>query len=165
MRIRAALVTALLWAAPASAAFAQALLQPEAMVALQPLPDPTPPDIDALLKTQWPAFYRAGDQGFSPQQVRAGRIDLDGDGVAELLLLLEAPDWRTLDGGPLLVARWRDKAWRPVGWGYAEPETVYATAERLKGWFSLDLGTSWLRWDGEVYRAEEHPAEVAPAGE
>gem|GEM_PF-2923596 len=159
MHIRAALVTALLWAASVSAPLAQPLFQPEAMVGLQPLSDPPSPDLEALLKTQWPAYYRAGEAGFSPAQVRVGRIDLNGDGSAELLVLLEAPDWRTLDGGPLLVARWKGQRWVPIGWAYAEAETVYVTAERLRGWASLETGAVWLRWDGQVYRPEPHPSE------
>ncbi|MEO0036288.1 MAG: hypothetical protein RLZZ501_2311 [Pseudomonadota bacterium] len=166
MRIRAALVTALLWAAPASAAFAQALLQPLAQVGLQPLSDPPPADIDALLRAQWPGYYRGGgDPSFTPAQVRVGRIDLDGDGVAELLLLLEAPDWHGLDGGPLLVARWDGKAWRPVGWAYGDADGVYATAERLGGWASVDTGSFWLRWDGRAYRAEAVLPPDPPASE
>jgi hypothetical protein len=154
MRIHAALATALLWAASSFAAFAQDFGRPVALVALQPLPESVPADIDAVLKAQWPAYYRsAGEHGFGPDQVRAGRIDLNEDGRAELVLLVEAPDWNSVGGGPLLVARWTERGWTPIGWSYAEPEGVFVTSDRAGGWATIATPTYWLRWSGKSYSA------------
>ncbi|CCG42634.1 hypothetical protein [Magnetospirillum molischianum] len=165
MHVLAALVTVLLLAVPSSLAFAQEDGPLAALVALQPLPEPTPDDIDAVLKQQWPAYYRStGELGFGPDQIRAGRIDLDQDGRAELFILLDSPDWATDSGGPLMVARWTGKAWAPVGWSYAEAEDVYLTAERSSGWSTIRTPAYWLRWDGKAYRAIPRTAETpAPA--
>jgi len=161
MRILAALATALLWAASSSLAFAQEDGPLAALVALQPLPEPTPADIDAVLKAQWPAYYRStGDLGFGPDQVRAGRIDLDQDGRAELFLLLDSPDWVTDSGRPLMVARWTDKGWQPVGWSYAEAEDVYLTTERVGGWATIRTPAYQLRWTGKAYQAIPRVAEI-----
>lgn len=166
MRILAALATALLWAASSPLAYAQENSPLAALVALQPLPEPTPPDIDAVLKAQWPAYYRStGDLGFGPDQVRAGRIDLDEDGRAELFLLLDSPDWITDSGGPMMVARWTDKGWAPVGWSYAGPEEVFLSTERNGGWAAIRTPGYWLRWEGKAYRAVPRAVEAPPRAE
>jgi len=167
MRILAALATALLLAVPSSLALAQEDSRLAALVALQPLPEPTPPDIDAVLKAQWPAYYRSsGELGFGPDQVRAGRIDLDEDGKAELFLLLDSPDWVTDSGGPLMVAGWTGKAWEPIGWSYAQPDEVFVTTERSNGGAMIRTPAYWLRWDGKAYRATPRQVEApTPAHE
>lgn len=166
MRILAALATVLLLAVPSSLALAQEDGPLAALVALQPLPEPTPPDIDAVLKAQWPAYYRAsGELSFGPDQVRAGRIDLDEDGKAELFLLLDSPDWATDSGGPLMVARWTNTGWEPIGWSYAQPEEVYLTTERAGGWSTIRTPAYWLRWNGKAYRATPRVVEASPQPE
>jgi len=166
MRILAALATALLWAASSSLAYAQDDSPLAVLVALQPLPDPTPPDIEAVLKAQWPAYYRStGDLGFGPEQVRAGRIDLDRDGKAELFLLLDSPDWATDSGGPMMVARWTDRGWAPIGWSYAGTDEVFLSTERVGGWSSIRTPAYWLRWEGKAYRAAPRAVEASPRTE
>jgi len=152
MRYLAALVTVLLWAAAVPCALAQSAGQPAAMVPLLPLPATPTPDIDAVLAHHWAAYYHApGELGFERAQVRVGRIDLDEDGVAELLLLLDAPAWAGDGGAPLLVARWAEGGWTAVGWAYADADGVWVTTERLGGWATIETPSQMLRWGGKAY--------------
>lgn len=127
-----------------------------AQVPLLPLADA--PDVEALLAAQWPAYWRApGAEGFGRDDVRAGRMDLDGDGLAELVVMITADSWDGGQGRPLVVAAWRKKAWRPVAWSWGELDRVFATREVMDGWRSLDTGREILRWGGNGYRAEPRP--------
>jgi hypothetical protein len=142
----------LLWAAASPCALAQDAGRPAAFVALQPLPATPPADIDSLLALLWkPYFQKPGDLGFDHDQIRAGRIDLDEDGQAELVLLLEAPAWQTESGGLLLVARWSETGWKPIGWAYGERDGVVVTTERLGGWATIETQSQLLRWNGKAY--------------
>ncbi|MEW5726439.1 MAG: hypothetical protein AB1918_01300 [Pseudomonadota bacterium] len=151
-RLFAALALALA-ALPAPAAEVDDYL---AQVPLLPLGDA--PDVEALLAAQWPAYWRApGAEGFGRDDVRAGRVDLDGDGIAELAVMITAEPWEAAQGRPLLLAAWRKKAWRPVAWSWGEVDRVFTTREVVGGWRSLDTGREILRWDGKAYRSEPRP--------
>lgn len=157
MRLIASLTIALLTCL-ASPAAAQDYGRPLAMVALQPLPEAETPDIEALLKTHWKAYYNAGGQfGFFRDQVRAGRIDLNEDGRAELFVLIDSPAWLSDKGQPLLIAQWTAKGWTPIGWGFADSDSVFVTSGRVEGWATLETQSQWLRWNGAGYQALEKP--------
>jgi hypothetical protein len=153
-----ALIAALLCVASLSAA-AQDYGRPVAQVALQPLPETPTPDIEALLKTHWKAYYNSGGRdGFFRDQVRAGRIDLDENGVAELFVLIESSDWLTSRGFPMMVARWTDKGWTAIGGMYADPDTVFVTTDRVQGWATVETQSQWMRWNGIKYQTLDRQA-------
>ena len=157
MRIIAALAIAVVIAL-ARPVSAQEYGQLVAQVALQPLPDSETPDIEALLKANWKAYYNGGSQfGFFRDQVRAGRIDLNEDGRAELFILIDSPAWTSDKGQPLLVAQWTAKGWTPVGWGFADSDSVFVTSGRVEGWATIETQSQWLRWNGAGYQALEKP--------
>ena len=125
-----------------------------AQVALQPLPEGETPDIDLLLRTQWKAYYNAGGtHGFFRDQVRAGRIDLNEDGQAELFILIDSPAWASAKGMPLLVAGWTSKGWTPIGWSYADSDSVFVTSESIDGWATILTPTQELQRVGKSYQA------------
>ena len=145
----AAIVIALSTPAPAED-YGQLLAQ----VALQPLPESETPDIEALLKANWKAYYNAGGQyGFFRDQVRAGRIDLNEDGRAELFILIDSPAWNSDKGQPLLVAQWTKSGWAPIGWSFADSDSVFVTNGRVGGWATIETPNQWLRWNGAGYQA------------
>jgi hypothetical protein len=147
-----ALIAVLLCAAGLPAA-AQDFGPPAAQVALQPLPETPTPDIEALLKSQWKAYYNGGGRhGFFRDQVRAGRIDLNEDGAAELFVLIDAPEWQTDRGLPMMVARWTSKGWSPIGGGFADPDSVFVITGRVQGWATIETPSQWLRWNGISYQ-------------
>lgn len=122
-------------------------------VPLLPPPEGEQPDIDALAAAAWPAYWRAaGAHGFTRSDLRLGRFDLDGDGIAELFLMIDSSAWANEHGKPMLVARWAKNGWLPVGWGWADEDRVFAGFEREQGWRSLDIGTHLMHWDGKQYQ-------------
>ncbi|ARJ68281.1 hypothetical protein WV31_20470 [Magnetospirillum sp. ME-1] len=125
-----------------------------AQVALQPLPEGETPDIDLLLRTQWKAYYNAGGTyGFFRDQVRAGRIDLNEDGQAELFILIDSPAWASPKGFPLLVAGWTPRGWTAIGWSFADSDSVFVTSERIDGWATILTPTQALQRVGKSYQA------------
>ena len=129
-----------------------------AQVALQPLPEAATPDIEALLKANWRAYYNSsGTHGFYRDQVRAGRIDLNEDGQAELFLLIDSPAWISNKGQPLLVARWTSKGWSVIGWSFADSDGVFVTSSRVDGWAGIETPSQWLSWNKTGYRAQDRP--------
>ncbi|CAA7618608.1 conserved exported hypothetical protein [Candidatus Terasakiella magnetica] len=132
---------------------AQEYGRPMAQVALQPLPETPTPDIDALLKTHWRAYFNAGGTtGFFRDQVRAGRIDLNEDGKAELFILIDSPAWTSPKGLPMLVAQWTSKGWQPIGWSFGESDGVFVMSSRVEGWATIQTPSQWLRWNGTSYQ-------------
>jgi len=151
MRILIALLALLLLPI---AATAQDFGRMMAQVALQPLPEGETPDIDLLLRTQWKAYYNAGGTyGFFRDQVRAGRIDLNEDGQAELFILVDSPAWASAKGMPLLVAAWTAKGWAAIGWSFADSDSVFVTSERIDGWATVLTPTQALQRVGKSYQA------------
>ncbi|EME67758.1 hypothetical protein H261_21943 [Paramagnetospirillum caucaseum] len=151
MRILIALLVLLL--CPLSAT-AQEFGRMVAQVALQPLPESETPDIDQLLRAQWKAYYNAGGtHGFFRDQVRAGRIDLNEDGQAELFIQIDSPAWASAKGLPLLVAGWTSRGWAPIGWAFAESDSVFVTSERIDGWATILTPTQALQRVGKSYQA------------
>ena len=135
-----------------SAARAEDAPPPAGLIALLPLAPHPQPDIDSFLDAHWHEYYQSGHpQQFTREQVRAGRYDLDGDGAAELLLLIESKDWEDEAGRPLVVASWRNQAWHAIGWGRGDEDGLFVTVETVKGWRTLDTGTQLLRWNGKAY--------------
>lgn len=140
-------------------ALAQELHRTVAQVALLPLSEGPHDDIEALLRTHWKPFYgSAVEHGFTMKQVRAGRIDLDNDGQAELFLMIDAPNWEAAHGKPFVAARWTAKGWSAAGWGWGDEDGIFLTAERLSGWLSIDTKDHWMRWNGKVYQLVEKPS-------
>jgi hypothetical protein len=159
MRRIALILLALLVAAPALPASAQDIHRLMAQVPLLPLSEGGDhSDIEQLVRTYWPDFFNAGgEHGFARDQLRVGRIDLDGDDRAELFVMIHAPAWESSNGFPLVVARWTGKGWVPAGWAWGDPDSVFVTAERLEGWATIDTPNHWLRWSGGEYRLTDKP--------
>lgn len=132
--------------------------RPVAQVALLPLSEASHLDIDALFATHWRAYYNTGAaDGFRQTHIRAGRIDLDGDGNAELIAMIDHDVWSASDGKPMVIATWTKKGWLAVGWGWGDEETVFATAEVVKGWHTIDTGSQILTWNGKEYVISPRP--------
>lgn len=153
-------VAALLLASITLAAPAWAMddSRPVAQVPLVPLAETVPDDVDALVRTFWGQYYNAGgENGFTRDNLRLGRIDLDGDGRPELVVMVDAPGWEAEQGNPFVVAQWRKTRWIAVGWGWGDEDTVFATSEVQGGWRSIDGGKVVMRWLGREYHAENKP--------
>lgn len=126
--------------------------RPVAQVAMLPVAEQGRDDVVALVKAHWgPYFQTQHPQGFGREALRVGRFDLDGDGLAELLVLLDKPDWEAEHGFPLVVAVWTDKGWNAVGWAWGDQDTVFVTDEIRDGWRTIDTGTQFLYWDKGLY--------------
>lgn len=133
-------------------AAAQEGLRPVSQIPLLAVADGVHEDIDTLLLAHWQAHFNTdAEHAFGREQVRVGRIDLDGDDRAELVLMVDAPGWHADQGSPFVVAQWSDKRWLAVGWGWGDEDTLFATDEIKSGWRSIDTGTQVLRWDGTEY--------------
>lgn len=153
MRTLAALLLSLTIALPAAA---QETPRPVGQVPLLPLPAGDHPDLDALLQAHWRPYYNTQhDQGFGRDKVRAGRFDVDGDGRAELFLLIDQDSWEAPHGRPLVVANWTARGWNAIGWSWGDEDTVFVTAETIDGWRTIDTGTQLLRWSRGVYERIE----------
>ncbi len=140
----------LLFAVPA---LADDGIAPVGQIALMPPGEIDHPDIEAIIRTHWKDYYRTGaEHSFDRDKVRVGRFDLNGDGLAELIVMIDDADWEAEHGKPLLVADWINKGWRAVGWSWGDDETVFATTEIVAGWRTIDTGTQYLRWDGKLYQ-------------
>lgn len=151
----AALVLALL-AAPSLADDAPV---PAAQIPMLSLSTPLPWEVESALQTYWKDHYLAsGDNGFGADKVRAGRFDLNGDGKAELILMVEDESWEAELGRPFLVANWSRTGWNAIGWSWGDEETLFATTETFGGWRTIDTGTQLLRWDGRIYQRVDKPA-------
>ncbi len=124
-------------------------------LALVPILSPTSgphPDLDDLLQRFWRNYYKAdGAQGFDLSQVRVGRVDLNDDDEAELILMVDSPSWRADGGYPFVIATWIDKQWNAVGWGWGDPDGIFSLTETIHGWHSVETTESILRWNGSQY--------------
>lgn len=132
--------------------------RPVSQIALLPLPDQGRDDVIALVKTHWqPYFETQHPQAFGRESLRAGRFDLNGDGQAELLVMLTKDGWQAQQGFPLVVANWTAKGWNAVGWSWGDEDTVFATDEIRDTWRTIDTGTQYLYWDRGLYsRADKN---------
>lgn len=131
---------------------------PVAQIALLPIGDDDRDDVIALVKTHWlPYFQTQHPQAFGRESVRTGRFDLDGDGQAELLVMVTKADWAAQQGQPLVVATWTNAGWNAIGWSWGDEDTVFATSEIVDGWRSVDTGTQVLRWDRGLYSRHDKP--------
>jgi hypothetical protein len=141
---------------------AQEIYSLRAQVALLPLSDADHSDIESVVKTLWKPYFNAGGElGFFRDALRAGLIDLNEDGVPELLVMIDAPRWQAAGGLPFVVAQWTAKGWSPIGWGWGDPDSVFVTAERLGGWATIDTPTQWLRWNGKALQGTDKPKSTA----
>lgn len=151
---RLVLVFCLLIAALPAAA--QEVLRPLGQVPMLPLPPGDHPEIVTLLRAHWEPYFNTGHpQAFGRDAVRVGRFDVDGDGRAELFVLIDHDAWEAQHGRPLVVANWTKKGWNAVGWSWGDEDTVFVTTERIDGWRTIDTGTQFLRWDRGVYQRVE----------
>ncbi|MGE5547880.1 MAG: hypothetical protein ACM33T_13335 [Solirubrobacterales bacterium] len=152
---RAFLIIALLLAAlPAKAAEPIYVGQ----VPLLPLPEGDQPDIEALVGANWKAYWHAsGEHGLTRDNIRVGRFDFDGDGRAELVLMIDKDSWVGENGKPLMVAGWTKKGWLPIGWGWGDEDNVFVSRETIGGWHSIDTGRNLMRWTGKAYQLVEKP--------
>lgn len=157
-RITALLLLLAVFATPA---LADDETRPVAQVPLLALADGPHDDIRALLDTYWQAYYQTGtEDSFNRDDLRVGRIDLNGDGREELVLMITAPAWEAEQGKPFVVAQWRAQKWAAIGWGWGDEDTVFATTEILGGWHSIDGGHMLLRWNGTAYQPEDKAPEA-----
>ncbi|CAA7621864.1 conserved exported hypothetical protein [Magnetospirillum sp. LM-5] len=151
----AALILSLL----ATPSLADEVPPPAAQIPMMTISAEQPWDVESALKTYWKDHYLAGgEHGFGLDKVRAGRFDLNGDGKAELVLMVDDPAWEAEHGRPFLVANWTRKGWNAIGWSWGDDETLFATTEIIGGWRTIDTGTQLLRWDGRVYQRVDKPA-------
>ena len=128
------------------------LPRPISQIALLPIGDQGRDDVIALVKTHWlPYFETQHPQAFGRESIRAGRFDLNGDGQAELLVMVVKPDWAAQQGQPIVVASWTDKGWNAVGWSWGDEDTIFVTEEAVDGWRTIDTGSQLLRWDRGLY--------------
>jgi hypothetical protein len=122
------------------------------------------PDLDTLLQRFWKSYYNAdGALGFDMSQIRVGRMDLNDDDDAELILMITHPGWRAEGGFPFVIATWLNKEWSAVGWGWGEDDTLFSLVEVNRGWHSVETSSSILRWNGQEY--ERTPKSIAPVGQ
>src|SRR5512145_1956216 len=137
-RIAAFLLATLALAAPA---WAMDELHPFAQVPLVPAAETLPDDIASLAYALWPQYYNTGvENGFSRDNLRLRRIDLNDDRAAQLVLMVDAPGWEANPGNPFVVAQWRKNRWVAIGWGWGDEDTVFSTTEVQGGWHSIDGG-------------------------
>ncbi|NFV81930.1 hypothetical protein [Magnetospirillum aberrantis] len=155
-RVAALFLACLALAAPAWATEEPRLL---AQVPLVPPTENLPDDIADLVYAFWPEYYNGyGENAFTRDNLRLGRTDLNGDGKAELVLLVDSPSWEAAQGFPFVVAQWRKGRWFAIGWSWGDEDTVFVTSESHDGWHSLDSGKVVLRWQGKQYKPEEKAA-------
>jgi len=148
-RLCANLLLALSLAAPAAAG---AEPRPVGQVPLLPMADGVHEDIDNLMQVYWKAHFNTdAEHAFGRDAVRVGRFDLNNDGRAELVLMVDAPGWRADQGNPFVVAQWIKRRWVGIGWGWGDEDTLFATDEVVGGWRSIDTGPQMLRWSGKEY--------------
>jgi len=127
-----------------------------AQIPLLPLAEGVQRDIDDLAVALWGAYYHTGaEHAFARADLRAGRFDLNGDGQAELVLMVVAPGWEADQGHSYVVARWADRRWMPVGWGWSAEDSLFATTEVKDGWRTLMSNSQILRWNGREYQITE----------
>jgi hypothetical protein len=143
---------------PLPAAAQHVGVQYVAQVPLLPLPDGDHGDIEDLARAHWRAHYdKPGELGFGRDRLRAGRFDLDGDGRAELFLMVDAPAWTERDGKPFVIATWAKGQWRTIGWGWSDEDRVFVTDEKIGAWRSVDSVSGLIRWSGRYYQLIENP--------
>lgn len=152
-RIAAFLLAVLAFAAPARAADD---MRPFAQVPLVPLGESMSDDVSDMVWAFWPTYFNSGrENSFGREHLRVGRIDLNGDNRAELVLMIDAPGWEAEPGNPFVVAQWIKGRWVAVGWGWGDEDTVFATTEVQDGWRSIDAGKVVMRWAGKEYKLED----------
>ena len=122
------------------------------------------PDLDALLQRFWRDYYGIeGKLGFTLSQIRVGRIDLNDDDQAELVLMIDAPAWKADAGKPFVIATWREEEWVAIGWGWGDEDGVFSLTETQRGWHSLETGAYIMRWNGTEYeRTAKNTGPAAP---
>jgi hypothetical protein len=148
-RMTALLFVLLAYAVPA---LAQDVVRPVSQIPLLSMADGAHDDIDSLLQVYFQAHFNTqAEYAFGREHLRVGRFDLDGDGRAELVLMVDAPGWHANQGAPFVVAQWINKRWVGIGWGWGDEDTLFATTEIQGGWRSIDTGTQILRWTGKEY--------------
>ncbi len=123
-----------------------------AQVAVLP-PSPGPhPDLEDILQRFWHDFFGVeGKLGFTLSQVRVGRVDLNDDDQAELILMIDHPGWKANAGKPFVIATWKDESWMAIGWGWGDEDGIWSMVETQRGWHNLDIGASTMRWNGTQY--------------
>lgn len=147
----------LLFALPAAAFDAP---RPFAQVPMLPVSGALPEDVRTLVRAHWAPYFETADPAaFHTDTLRLGRFDLNGDGKAELFVMIAHPAWEAEHGKPLAVATWTRKGWVTVGWSWGDEDTLFATEEVQGGWRGLDTGTQLLRWSRFEYQRIEKKAE------
>lgn len=127
-----------------------------AQIPLLPLAEGVQHDIDDLAVALWGTYYHTNaEHAFARENLRAGRFDLNGDNQAELILMVIAPGWEADQGYSFVVARWVNKRWMPVGWGWSDEDSLFVTESQQGGWRTLMSNSQILRWDGREYQITE----------
>lgn len=153
------LLACLLLLSPLAAHSAEiADMRPTAQVALLPAPDHDDPALLGFVGALWGRYFQTNDpQAFGRAALRVGRMDLNGDGQAELMVLIDAPDWESGQGYPLVVANWTKDGWNAIGWSWGDEDSLFVLDDVVDGWHSLTTGTQVLRWDHGVYGGIDLP--------
>lgn len=133
-------------------------LRPVAQVALLPAPETIDPALSSFVEALWGRYWRSSDpQAFGQSALRVGRMDLNDDGQAELFLMIDAPDWESGQGYPMVIANWTKDGWNAIGWSWGDEDTVFLSDEVRDGWRSIRTGPQLLRWDQGVYAPTDLP--------
>ncbi|MCQ4159652.1 hypothetical protein NON00_06905 [Roseomonas sp. GC11] len=147
------IVTAAMLAAPLMALPGGAVAQP---VSFTPFDQPAQEAVQAARSWQ---FERAQKAGVTPR-VATARIDLDGDGVAEIVAVVQAPDRCAalgLRNCPLVVLHRRSERGRFQEVGSFFGDAVQILDSSNKGWRDIETRFTqgpWRRteWNGLLYQ-------------
>lgn len=165
---------------PDSAAAAQAFERPpweRSTVGGESLASQPDPGLEEALRTASPDYRReiVGDTAGSEARYVYGRVDLNGDGQKEVLVLLLGSIFCGTGGCDLLLLRETADGYAPINTFVRGRLPAIASPQKTAGWHDLILResgggapTSYVRYvfDGVKYVERERlPAEPIPEGE
>lgn len=87
-----------------------------------------------------PAFWR---KAVDENRIRIATVDLNGDGVAERLLMIADPGWCGSAGCDTVILRSQQGLWVSMG-RINMRDTVRVLEEKRNGWHRLNTGTDLL---------------------
>jgi len=101
-------------------------------------------------------------------RMRHALVDLNGDGIADALVLLRDPDWCGTGGCTLLVMRGGKRGYSTVSASTVTELPIRVAPERVHGWKTLVVhsagrGEVSMRFDGKRYPANPSLLPVASA--
>lgn len=125
-------------------------------VAFRPLAD----EVERTFARDWltrnakddetPAFWR---KAVDENRIRTATVDLNGDGVAERLLMIADPGWCGTAGCDTFILHRQNGRWVRLG-STNMHNTVRVMTERRNGWHRLNIGNSLLTFDRRGHMVE-----------